>query len=322
MDTPVAPDDVRIAAERSHVTADAGSRRAAVSSTASSSPLRNVLIVVLESVPAEYVEPYGGAYPVTPTLSRYREHAALFRTIYAHAPSSNKSLISLLGGMYPWVSYQSLTQERPDADLATLSSVLHKRGYRTAFFHSSDLQYQRADAFLRHRHFETVEDYRGRPCDQPLFVTERRDWSYLDGTDDVCTADSVTNWIGASREKPFFGVMWTMMTHYPYFSNTAEAYVDDAFFNRYLNALRRGDEALGYLLRFLEEHDLAASTLVVVVGDHGEAFGRHDQYGHASYIYEENVHVPLLFINPERFNGEAYDQIGGLEPIPELFVGR
>jgi arylsulfatase len=32
----------------------------------------------------------------------------------------------------------------------------------------------------------------------------------------------------------------------------------------------------------------------VVHADHGEAFGEHGTYGHEPYLYEENVHVPLV----------------------------
>ena len=47
----------------------------------------------------------------------------------------------------------------------------------------------------------------------------------------------------------------------------------------------------------LTKQKLSDSTLVVVVGDHGEAFGQHRRnFAHASEIYEENMHVPLAFI--------------------------
>jgi lipoteichoic acid synthase len=53
------------------------------------------------------------------------------------------------------------------------------------------------------------------------------------------------------------------------------------------------------------------STLIITLGDHGEAFGRHGQYVHASNIYEENVHIPLVFINRRLFAGEESSVIAG-----------
>jgi arylsulfatase A-like enzyme len=68
---------------------------------------------------------------------------------------------------------------------------------------------------------------------------------------------------------------------------------------------------LGNLLAELKRKGLYESTLVVVVADHGEAFNDHNQYGHGSAIYEENVHVPLVLINPLLFNGQTHATLGG-----------
>src|SRR5207237_5760195 len=100
--------------------------------------------------------------------------------------------------------------------------------------------------------------------------------------------------------KRFFSVIWTYQTHYPYFFSEKEEKYDDSdpVFNRYLNAVKHSDLVLGNLLSELKRKGLFESTLVVVIGDHGEAFGRHDQTTHASKIYEENLHIPCVFINP------------------------
>ena len=117
-------------------------------------------------------------------------------------------------------------------------------------------------------------------------------------------------------------MMWTAGTHYPYFTLDEEIDygVGDPFFNRYLNALHHTDKAIGQLIAELTKRGLDQSTLIVLVGDHGEAFGRHQQLTHASKIYEENIHVPLILINPLLFHGEHYDTIGGLADIaPTIF---
>jgi lipoteichoic acid synthase len=40
-------------------------------------------------------------------------------------------------------------------------------------------------------------------------------------------------------------------------------------------------------------------TLLVIMGDHGEAFGEHGQLIHGGSVYNELVHVPLLIVNPK-----------------------
>ena len=69
------------------------------------------------------------------------------------------------------------------------------------------------------------------------------------------------------------------------------------------------------LWRGFEQRHLVDQTLVVVVGDHGEAFGRHGQFSHPNKIYEENCHVPLLLINPRLFAGQRFPVVGGVIDI-------
>ncbi len=298
--------------------------------------IRNVIIVVLESVAAAYLEVYGGPYPVTPTLRNARAHSLIFQNIYAHAPASSQSLVSLLGSIYPWISYQSLTAEYPTVTLPTISAELKKYGYRTAFLSSGDFRFQRGDVFLSTRQFDTIQDYRSLPCPRQLFLVASAHWEFPNGIDDACIVEALINWVQQEPAHPFLAILWTYMTHYPYLTvgEEREFGVPDKQLNRYLNALAYSDNLVGKLLQFLQEHTLLDSTLVVVVGDHGEAFGQHGQYGHASKIYEENLHVPLVFIQPKIFTGEDNPVVGGLIdlaptilhllnlPIPSLWQGE
>jgi arylsulfatase A-like enzyme len=54
------------------------------------------------------------------------------------------------------------------------------------------------------------------------------------------------------------------------------------------------DAALGTLLERLDREDLAARTLVVVLGDHGEGLGEHGHAQHGLFVYEEAVRVPWV----------------------------
>mgnify|MGYP000088298623 CR=1 FL=1 len=274
--------------------------------------IRNVLVVVLESTPAEYLQPYDTLYNLTPELKKQLTNAIVFDNIYAHAPATNKSMVSLLGSVYPWLSYESLTQEHPNINIPTLSSKLKDKGYRTAFFNSGDSRFQKADEFLSFRKFDEMKDCKNLPC-KLQFSEQGNKWDPLDGIDDECAADALITWMKKDRSKPFFGMLWTYQTHYPYYPGKEEKdyVIYDTVLNRYMNAVNHSDMVLGKILKQLKANGLSKSTLVVVVGDHGEAFGRHDQITHGSKIYEENLHIPLIFINPG-FKAERKEQIGGM----------
>lgn len=117
-------------------------------------------------------------------------------------------------------------------------------------------------------------------------------------------------------------MMWTFQTHYPYFNSgkLTDYGVANPSLQKYLNALHRADETLRELVEGLKKENLLESTLIVVLGDHGEAFGRHDQTTHAGGIYEENLHIPMMFINPTLFNGERLSCTGGISDVaPSIF---
>lgn len=282
--------------------------------------IRNVIIFVMESTPAEYIQPYSTTYRITPELEKHLPESIVFENVYAHAPATNNSMVSILGSVYPWLSYNSITKEHPDVAIPTISSELKKHGYRTAFFNSADNRFQKAGEFLGNRKFDEIKDCNTLECSKSFEVKDEK-WDYLDGKDDACTAEDLSSWIKQDGEKPFFAMMWTYQTHYPYFvSGEEQTYSNDPVFNRYLNAVHHSDIALGKMLEELKQDGLDKSTLVVVVGDHGEAFGRHQQTTHASGIYEENLHVPCILINPA-FKGTHSKGTGGLIDIAPTIAG-
>ena len=274
--------------------------------------IKNVILYVLESVPAEYVAGYGGNYKATPNLQSYLPESLVFTDFYAHTPNSTNSLFSLLGSVYPLMSYRTIILEHPDIKLPTLSSELKQRNYKTAFFQASDNQYMRVDEYLSFRGFDKVVDHRQIPCSTESIVSSAE--GVGEGKDEKCMVNAFSNWISSTQQNvPFFAMLWTIQTHWPYFvfGPHKDFGAKDPELNRYLNALYQSDAALGKMLADLKRKGLYESTLVVVVGDHGESFGRHGQYGHGSNIYDENVNVPLIMINPLLFNGQKSSVVGG-----------
>ncbi|KAJ5108041.1 Alkaline phosphatase-like alpha/beta/alpha [Penicillium angulare] len=79
--------------------------------------------------------------------------------------------------------------------------------------------------------------------------------------------------------------------------------------NSYLNTARFVDEWLGDIMNLLEETGIANSTLVVIVGDHGQAFGEDnkDMTGTYENGHISNFRVPLVFRHPHmpRINIDA-----------------
>jgi lipoteichoic acid synthase len=328
MPTAVGPDDFLMAGERpAGVSPLAGA--------ANRAKVRNVIIFMMESVPARFIGLYGGPPGLTPEIDAAGADARIFTKLYAHVPSTAHSMVSLLLSAYPPHSFRILTREFPRIRLPSLSSELEERGYRTAFFNAADNRFQRGEEFLAARRFDLLADHRSIPCAHQVFIGSTHDWPFLDGTQDGCAVAGLLDWAGTSGPQPFAAVLWTMQTHDPYFVSSLEGHYARAGsrLNRYLSALHEGDRALGDLLRGLAGRGLLESTLVIVMGDHGEAFGQHAHTNH-HLLYEEDLHIPLLLINERLFHGERDSTVGGIidvaptimdllgYPLPARWQGR
>jgi lipoteichoic acid synthase len=328
MPTTVGPDDFLTAGERPASTSSS-------TGAAQRAKVRNVIIFVMESVPARFIGLYGGPARLTPEIDAAGADARIFTNLYAHVPSTAHSLVSLLLSAHHPHSFRILTREFPRIRLASLSSELERRGYRTAFFNAADNRFQRGEEFLAARRFDLLADHRVIPCAHRVFIASSHDWPFIDGTQDGCAVGALLDWAGTSDLQPFAAVLWTMQTHDPYFVSGPEGDYAEAGseLNRYLSALHEGDRALGDLLRGLDRRGLLESTLVIVMGDHGEALGLHGHANH-QFLYEEDLHVPLLLINERLFHGERDSTAGGIidvaptimdllgHPLPPRWQGR
>lgn len=279
---------------------------------AATAPPRNVLVVVMESTGTRYLSLYGSRYETTPELKEEARFGLVFDNAYCHMGLTANSLAALTLSIFPYMTWREYTVEYPTYPGTTLAQVLKPGGYRTSFIHTGYLQYTNQDRFLSDRGFDELIDI------EELGGQVVSSW----GGDDRQLVDAVLGWIDRDRSKPFYAMAWTNESHHPYepaphhqwvdFFGSGARPPDDYDLGRYLNTLRSVDHELGRLFDGLRERGLDKDTLVLVTGDHGEAFGDpHPTWGHGARIYEENVRVPLLVWSPAAFpSGRRVATIG------------
>ena len=274
---------------------------------------KNVILIVLESVGTKYLGLYGHAREVTPVLTAESRHALVFDNIYAHASFTYASFRPINFSVYPGLPwhYSLLRNRRPLPQ--TLAGAMKARGARTAYITSGDLDWGDQRWLLeRSEAFDLLEGANDLPC--PLLSS----W----GTEDRCAVDRLIEWIDREPARPFFAICWTDQTHDPFLPSPGTMREDlspagrprfAADLARYLSILRNTDAQLARVFALLRERGIADDTLVVITGDHGEAFADpHSQRGHAWTVYDEEVKVPLLLWNPRLFPGGARSStVGG-----------
>lgn len=252
---------------------------------------RNVILVSLESVAAQYLPAYGGRSDLMPNFSEMACHGILFENAYAAYPESIKGLFSVLCSTFP--AFDTTAEEHAKAACRSLPSVLGEAGYRTALFHSGRFMYLGMDSVVHGRGYDTLEDAGDIGGDQQSSF----------GVDEPSTVRRILSWIDTlPAGRPFFVTYLPVAGHHPYETPERGRFPENEEFGRYCNALGYGDAALGQLLDGVRARGLEEKTLWVVFGDHGEAFGQHaGNFGHTFFLYEENVRVPFLIFAPGLF---------------------
>jgi arylsulfatase A-like enzyme len=77
----------------------------------------------------------------------------------------------------------------------------------------------------------------------------------------------------------------------------------DPLVDAYDAEIRYLDDHLAELFAQLEAWGLLEETIVLIVGDHGESFGEHNELEHATGLHEPQLRVPLLLRLPGQADG-------------------
>jgi arylsulfatase A-like enzyme len=146
------------------------------------------------------------------------------------------------------------------------------------------------------------------------------------------TFDAAIRWIAAHAEERFFLFLHTYVVHWPYeppaefdLFRTAEPVRAgsplqtgdfEPMRRSYAGEVRYADALFGRLRGELSRLGLAPRTLVVVTSDHGEEFGEHGSWSHSRQLYDEVLHVPLIFWAPRNLG--APRRAPGLASLVDL----
>jgi arylsulfatase A-like enzyme len=83
----------------------------------------------------------------------------------------------------------------------------------------------------------------------------------------------------------------------------------------YLRQMNRIDEQIGRLITHLKKSGSYADSLIIIMGDHGDAFGEHGEYNHREYLYDTTLHVPLIVKLPSNALKGSCSQLVRLSDI-------
>jgi arylsulfatase A-like enzyme/Flp pilus assembly protein TadD len=256
----------------------------------------NVIVITVDTARADRMGFLGSRRGITPNLDVLAHQGIVFERAYSQAPLTPVSHATIFTGTYP--QFHSVTDfgHPLPKSLPFLPEILQKSGYRTAAFIGSIILDPRANVapgFDRGFDFFDAGFRTKRNQKENRYDTiERR------GMDVVQHAIA---WLKENQGYPFFIWVHLYDPHAPYDPPTPYR---QRFHNLYDGEIAYADAALGELFAYLRKHGLYQNALISLMSDHGESLGAHGEQTHGIFLYDETIHVPLLFKLPnEMFAG-------------------
>jgi phosphoglycerol transferase MdoB-like AlkP superfamily enzyme len=243
---------------------------------------RNLVIVLEESLGAEFVGALGGK-PLTPNLDALAREGLWLTRLYCTGTRTVRGIEAVVCGFLPTPGSSVVKLSRSQSDFFTVAGLLRRHGYATDFVYGGESHFDNMAGFFLANGFERAlgeDDY-----ESPAF---RGTWGVSD-EDLVRKADELFT---AHGDRPFFALVLSTSNHSPfeYPDGRIERY--DAEKNTRNNTVRYADHALGELFRVARTRPYWDDTVWVVVADHDER-----TYGD-DLLPVSKFHIPGLILAP------------------------
>jgi len=285
----------------------------------------NVVLITLDTTRADRMGFLGSDRGLTPNLDRLAHQATIFSRAYAQVPLTTPSHAGILTGTYPQFNHVNYMGDPLGKGLPYLPEILHRNGYKAAAFVGALVldPTKLAPGFERGFDIYDAGFHRRRPGEDNYHSLERRGQEVL---------GRAVAWLNKHSGGPFFLWIHLYDPHDPY--TPPEPFRTRYQTEPYDGEIAYTDSIVGKLLSELQARNLFDGSLIAVMADHGEAFGEHGETHHGIFLYDETVHIPLLFKLPHQQTATRVESRAGLVdvapsilqalrlPVPDAMQGQ
>jgi len=280
----------------------------------------NILLIVSDDHSMPHVGAYGDANcklnQITPNLDAFAAEGMRFTSAYTAAPQCAPSRMAILTGRSPVGLASTRFGQPPNAQIPFFTDLLKKSGYwvgldgRNHHLDGKNSELPHVDAEMQ------TQGIRG-----PLF--EGRFDRVMKNSTKGAALEKVPALLGAALDevtdgKPFFlylgfnqphrnwgedheGIDPEKLTLPPDWPDLPEVRLDYA---RYLADVRDLDRGFGMAMNLLKDRGLDGNTIVIFMGDNGEALLR----GKGT-LYRRGLNVPLIIRWPDHVKPESTSDV-------------
>lgn len=270
----------------------------------------NVVFILLESMTAQVVAELGGIPGVCPNLGRLANEGLLFEQCYSSGYRTDQGLVAVLGG-FPAQPDQSVVLLQDKAEkLPSVSKLLKKEGYATAFFYGGQLTFANMGVWLRHQQYEQIISVKN---------FSRAEITQLWGADDLTLFNKSIE-VMRTLPQPFFSTIMTLSLHQPYDVPFKSRWKGNSEREKFLNSAAFADHAIGAFFQKARQEPWFDNTVFVLVADHG-----HPQPGPVWMDEPRARHIPLIITGPcisPEWQGRRIGKIGNHHDIPATILNE
>ncbi len=241
---------------------------------------------------------------IMPNTWQFAKQATRYTQNYSGGNGTRAGVFSMFMGMPASYWFQFLQEQRG----AAIIDVMRQQNYQMQFYTSALFSYPEFDRTI----FAQVPENKMRALQRSGKPTWQNDQQNV--------SDLLSFIDKRDTSRPFFTFMFFESPHARYFfppeSVIAKPYRDDLNYatlskealrqdivpikNRYINAVHHLDSQYKRVFDYLKDKNLLDSTIVILVGDHGEEFMEHGFWGHNSTFVDEQVRTPLVIYMPKQ----------------------
>tara|TARA_Y100001949_G_scaffold155845_1_gene144353 strand:+ start:527 stop:2680 length:2154 start_codon:yes stop_codon:yes gene_type:complete len=279
-------------------------------------PVRNVVVILMESFAGRFVGALGSGEGITPNFDRLAEDGLLFSRFFANGTHTHQGMFASMACFPNLPGFEYLMQTPEGGNrFSGLPQLLSARQFNDVYVYNGDFAWDNQSGFFSNQGMTrfigrgdyvdpVVADPTWGVSDQDMFARAAEELGQLD------------------RGKPFYALLQTLSNHTPYAlpEQLPVAPVQGhGNLDQHLTAMRYSDWALGQFFDRVRGEPWYAQTLFVVVGDHG--FGVPEEVTEMDLF---RFNVPLLLIAPgitERF-GSRRDVVGTQVDVVPTIMGR
>jgi phosphoglycerol transferase MdoB-like AlkP superfamily enzyme len=279
-------------------------------------PVRNVVVILMESFAGRHVGVLGGQGKITPYFDKLAAEGLLFTRFFSNGTHTHQGTFVTLACFPNLPSFEYLMQTPEGSnDFSSLPQLLGARKLDNLYVYNGDFAWDNQSGFFGR---QGVTNFIGR-FDYKNPVVFDPTWGVSDQDMFDRAAEELAK---RSGDKPFYAILQTLSNHTPYAlpeKLPVEAVTGQGSLDQHLTAMRYSDWALGRFFEKIRGAPYFNETLFVILGDHG--------FGGGEQLTEMNLgrfNVPLLLIAPgirQKF-GSTRDTVGTQADVVPTIMGR